>query len=276
MRRLVAITAFALSSAVPLWAQHGGGHGGGFGGAHAGFGGGHMGGFATGHAGGFGGRVGGFSSHFSNGIRSGPVARGFTHPPLGPQRGFSHGPFLHDGFRGDRFGGGRFHEHRFGGRGNFGFGNCWGHGCWGYGYPWWGYYDPWWWWDSDSGYDDSCQQDLANANAMDQQSLEEQRMLHQEEADGDQDLYDRRSYARSEPAPSQPEGTPVVPATVLVFRDQHRLEIQNYAIVGQTLWNFAPQRTEKIRLADLDLAATTKANDERGVTFRLPAGSQAQ
>jgi hypothetical protein len=67
-----------------------------------------------------------------------------------------------------------------------------------------------------------------------------------------------------------------MPATVLVFRDQHQKEIQNYAIVGQTLWNFAPGHTEKIPLSDLDLAATTKANDDRGVTFRVPTSNEAQ
>jgi hypothetical protein len=274
MRRLIAITAFALSLAVPLWAQHGGGHGGG-GGGHGGFGGGHAGGFG-GHTGGFGGHAGGFGGgHASGGMRASPgFSRGFTRGPsfsrTFSQRNFSRGPFLHDGFRGNRFGN---RGNRFGNRGfrNFGLRNCWGYGCWGYGYPWWGYYDPWWWWDSDSGSDDSYQQDLANANAMNEQSLEEQQMLRQEEAEGDRDL-----YARSTPAPSQPEGAPVMPATVLVFRDQHKREIQNYAIVGQTLWNFAPQRTEKIPLADLDLAATVKANDERGVSFRLPSAGEGQ
>jgi len=52
--------------------------------------------------------------------------------------------------------------------------------------------------------------------------------------------------------------------------------VQNYAIVGQTLWNFAPQHTQKIPLADLDLPATTKANDERGVDFRLPSAREGQ
>jgi hypothetical protein len=64
--------------------------------------------------------------------------------------------------------------------------------------------------------------------------------------------------------------------TVLVFRDQHEKEIQNYAIVGQTLWDFVPQHTEKIPLSDLDLPATTQANDERGVTFRVPTSNEAQ
>jgi len=105
------------------------------------------------------------------------------------------------------------------------------------------------------------------ANEMNQQSLDEQRMRRQDDQD---------SYAQSAPAPRQPERTEALPATVLVFRDQHKQEVQNYAIVGQTLWNFAPQHTEKIPLSDLDLSATAKANDDRGVTFRLPGVGEGQ
>jgi hypothetical protein len=87
---------------------------------------------------------------------------------------------------------------------------------------------------------------------------------------GDQD-----AYARSAPPPRDEERTEAAP-TVLVFRDQHKVEVQNYAIVGQTLWTFAPQRTQKIPLSDLDLPATTKANDERGVDFRVPSAHEGQ
>jgi hypothetical protein len=62
---------------------------------------------------------------------------------------------------------------------------------------------------------------------------------------------------------------------VLIFRDQHQQEVRNYAIVGQTLWSFGP-RTQKIPLADLDLAATTKINDDRGLTFRVPSANETQ
>lgn len=270
MRRLTAISAFALFLAVPLWAQHGGGHaggghgGGGFGGGHAGFSGGHSGGFSGGHASGV---------HVLSGARS-STSRGFTRPPAYSQRSFSRDPYLNRGFRGDRFRGGsrgRFH--------NYGFrNNCYGYPC-GYGYPGnYGYYDPWlWdWWDSGSTYNqDDPSQDVAAAAEMNRQNLEEQRMLRQEEADGDQDL-----YARSDPAPRsvtrEADGAPVLPDTVLVFRDQHKQEVRNYAIVGQTLWNFSQQHTEKIRLSELDLPATAKANDERGLTFRVPASGDAQ
>lgn len=249
----MSIAAFGLFLAVPLWAQHGG-HGGG--GGHGGFGGGHSSGLSGGHIGG-----GGFS-HSASGI---------SHAPSFPHN-FSRGPFLHNGFRGRNGVGLRLRT--------YGFGNRWGYGS---GYPWgYGYYDPWlWdWWDSDSSYDDSYNQDLATAAEMNRENLEEQQMLRQEQADGDQDAYaDRydgphRSYNNSD-SNAQPEkkGTPMFSDTILVFRDKHQEEVENYAIVGNTLWNFAPQHTEKISLADLDLAATKKANEDRGLTFRLPSGS---
>jgi hypothetical protein len=66
---------------------------------------------------------------------------------------------------------------------------------------------------------------------------------------------------------------PVVaqPSTVLVFKDGHQSDVLNYAIVGDTLFDFEDGRTRKIQLADLDLKATEKANDDRGVDFEIPA-----
>jgi len=266
MRRLAAIAALALLISVPLWAQHGGGHGGG----HAGFSGGHAGGFG-GH--GSGGSFG--AGHFSGGTRGASGfhgGRGFTNSS---QFSHSRGPFLHDGFSGRRF---RTYGFR-----NYGFrNNCYGYGCrsWGYGYPWWGsgYYDPWWDQD-DRRFDEDYYRQYDIANETNQQSLEQQRMLRQEEADGDQDAYAPRSAGRGAGSASDPReehGDPIIPATLLVFRDQHKEEIRNYAIVGETLWNFTPQRTEKISLASLDLSATEKANDDRGVAFRVPAANEAQ
>jgi len=277
MRRTAIIAAFALFLTVPLWAQHGGGghggggHGGGFAG-HSGFSGGHSGGGFVSHAGS--GSVHTFSgAHSFSGGRAGPqISRRFS---SSARPGFSRGPFLHNGF-----GNGRFR--------NRGFRNtCRGFPCrgfygYGFGYPWGysGYYDPYWW---DSGYDDSSydqdyQNDLATADQMNAENLEEQRMLQQEEADGDQDAYARpaaRSLQQLQQQEDKP-GAPIMPATVLVFRDQHKQEVQNYAIVGQNLWNFSPQHTQRIPLADLDLAATAKANDDNGVTFRIPNVNEAQ
>lgn len=77
----------------------------------------------------------------------------------------------------------------------------------------------------------------------------------------------------SEPPPPE---EPVVtqPATTLVYRDGHRAEVVNYAILGDALFDFDDdERTRKIPLADLDLNATAKANDLRGVDFKLPLGT---
>ena len=60
------------------------------------------------------------------------------------------------------------------------------------------------------------------------------------------------------------------PATILVFRDGHRSEVRNYAIVGQTLWIFTEQRARKVPLSDLDIPATQAANTERGIEFAVP------
>jgi hypothetical protein len=71
------------------------------------------------------------------------------------------------------------------------------------------------------------------------------------------------------PAREQPE-------TLLVFKDGHHVEVQNYAIVGDMLYDMTPGHSHKVLLADLDLDATTKQNDERGIDFRLPPHAKAQ
>ena len=89
----------------------------------------------------------------------------------------------------------------------------------------------------------------------------------------------REQVVENEPEakPSATVATPAAeaviaqPSTVLVFKDGHRSEVQNYAIVGDTLFDFADNRAHKILLADLDLPATHKANSDRGVDFQLPA-----
>lgn len=73
-------------------------------------------------------------------------------------------------------------------------------------------------------------------------------------------------------APATPQA-PVAnePATVLIFKDGHKAEVKNYAIVGDQLYDFTPDHHRKIALADLDIAASVKANDELGIDFRVPS-----
>ena len=124
-------------------------------------------------------------------------------------------------------------------------------------------------------------------DAADQQPLQ-----REEEYRGGPTIFDRRgpgeparSYADAyAPRPSRsetetdsaagpsPAETPVAdqPQTVLVFKDGHQLEVQNYAVIGDVLYDLTPGRHHKILLADLDLTSTAQQNDDRGIDFRLP------
>jgi hypothetical protein len=66
-----------------------------------------------------------------------------------------------------------------------------------------------------------------------------------------------------------PEPTPSSP-TELVFKDGHQIDVSNYAIIGQTLYDLTPGHTRKVPLAELNLEQTEKQNEDRGVTFQLP------
>jgi hypothetical protein len=79
---------------------------------------------------------------------------------------------------------------------------------------------------------------------------------------------DPTSQNETTPAPDQPQ-------TVLVFKDGHQLEVANYAIVGSTLYDLTGGHRQKIALADLDLSATAKQNDDRGIDFQVPGAPEA-
>ena len=68
-------------------------------------------------------------------------------------------------------------------------------------------------------------------------------------------------------SPVSDEQIPVV----IVYKDGHEQEINNYAIVGSTLYDLGTAVAHKIKLADLDLPQTIKKNEQRGVEFNLPA-----
>jgi hypothetical protein len=215
----------------------------------------HSGGFAgrgaIGHPA-FGSMHSGFGSHTFSHFGSHTFSHGFG------DRGFHH-EFFRDGFR---------HRRCF--------------GCRGFGFPWgyagYGYYDPFWWDDfyaDDYRFDEQQAREEALASEMDRFNIEEQRLRNREDAwdrQRDQDAYagrDQDRYARGA-QPQQLATSQPARATVLVFRDQHQQEVQNYAIADGTLWVLSAQYTKKIPLSELDLDATQKANDDRGVEFQMP------
>jgi hypothetical protein len=76
---------------------------------------------------------------------------------------------------------------------------------------------------------------------------------------------------------ASPESAPVdVSPAVLVYRDGHREEAAQYAIIGATLYAHGSdwQRgywSKQVPLSALNLLATAKANQERRIQFLLPS-----
>jgi hypothetical protein len=58
--------------------------------------------------------------------------------------------------------------------------------------------------------------------------------------------------------------------TILIFKDGHKQEVSNYAIVGTNLFDLTPGHRLKIALTAIDVTATEKANDDQGIDFKLP------
>jgi hypothetical protein len=77
---------------------------------------------------------------------------------------------------------------------------------------------------------------------------------------------------------SSPEASAYQSApAVLVYRDGHSEELSSYSIIGPLIYTkddywSSGSWTRKIQIADLDLPATLKQNQNRGVKFELPSG----
>jgi len=76
----------------------------------------------------------------------------------------------------------------------------------------------------------------------------------------------------SDPVASDP--APPAPPTVLVFKDGHQLDVSNYAIVGNTLFDLTPGHPRRVALADLNLDSTRQQNEANGIIFQLPPSLQ--
>lgn len=135
-----------------------------------------------------------------------------------------------------------------------------------FGTPWYYGYYPYSYWDSgyssimDSNsnpYPEGYRNDYSAQNNDAQQA----------QIDRLEDEVDRLRQEREARAPQKPEPHE---KTTLIFKDKHTQEVENYAIVGETVWVFSELRAVKIPLSSIDVDATTKLNDERGVGFSVP------
>jgi hypothetical protein len=62
-----------------------------------------------------------------------------------------------------------------------------------------------------------------------------------------------------------------------VYRDGHTEDVSSYSIIGPMIYTetgywIDGNSTRTIQIADLDITATLKQNQQRGVKFDLPSG----
>jgi hypothetical protein len=286
MRRWLFIAALSAALLItPVWAQRGGGGHGGMsgGGGHAGFSGG--GGVAHG---------GGYAAHSgaAYGYRG---SVGYARVPsyAGAPRA---GSYWAGGARG--WNGNQWHGNGYGWRGNgwhrpfpyrpygFGYGRF-GYPYWGFGYAGWAGY-PWWGWYGGLGwdYDDSYYGAGSYAPAYNTPSYpsyvyvtpgdsnyDAQEQTQQEQIDS---LNNEVTTLRAQQQQNLPQGktTEIRAEAVLIYRDGHAEEVQNYAIVGKTIWVFDEARARKVPISQLDLPATKRDNEDRGINFVVPDSSR--
>lgn len=221
------------------------------------------------------------------------------------QRG-GHGGMSMGGSRGGHSGGGGYAAHGGGGyaahggggyayrggggyayRGGGGYARgprypWWGHGYAGWGgYPWWGWYGGLGWYGSsyywDNSYTAQTYPSYVYVTPGDSNDYSQTYQVQQDEIDRLNNEVDRlRAQGQSQSPGSQPQSNTaeIHAETVLIYRDGHAEEVENYAIVGKTIWVFNEAHAKKIALADLDLPATKRYNEDRGIDFVLPNSSR--
>jgi hypothetical protein len=235
MRRWLSIATFSLILlALPVWAQRRGGGGGG--GAH----------FAS---------RGGSAVHSSGIHSSGIHSSGIQSSGIRSSGSFRGGSFGRGSGIRIRTGNAYYNRRGFYGR----------RGYYPY-YPYAGYY-PYGWYDDPLAYNTASEDQDSYAGASYPAPYPENDSGVQRDVQALNGKIDRLQAdveARNRPKTDQE------PATALVFRDQHIEEVRNYAIAGETLWILNAQAAKKIPLAQLDLPATVKMNDDRGVDFQVP------
>jgi hypothetical protein len=65
---------------------------------------------------------------------------------------------------------------------------------------------------------------------------------------------------------SAQETTPQVPIT-LVLRNGQQIQVQNYAVMDRTFWDFTRQPARKIPVSSIDIAASMRATEATGAEF---------
>ncbi len=261
MRKLMVVAAFVASAGM-LLAQHGGGAG-------------HSGGGSFGHSGGgsFGHASAPAMSHFSGsprsfaGSRPAAVPRGYAQSPRNAYRGPASSYYPGSNYRaaGGAYAGRRPDRNR---RVGYGYAR-------GYGYPY-GYpgFDNYWYLNSflnsplDLGSNDPNDPNLQSnyaANDSGAYAGPYEDSYPDPPMDSARPPYDGGSGYGAEPQAVRQQ-----PKVQLIFKDGHKLEIQDYVATRTRILVTEGGRNREILVASLDVPATLAANQAAGVDFSIP------
>jgi hypothetical protein len=76
------------------------------------------------------------------------------------------------------------------------------------------------------------------------------------------------------PGPKVQERTPAEPPITVVLKNGRKFQAQNYAIMGQTFWDFSTQPAHRIPMAAINVPASVTASSANGAEFpNLQAGN---
>jgi hypothetical protein len=119
----------------------------------------------------------------------------------------------------------------------------------------------------DGYYDPSADNDLVAQNLLADQvqrlTAEVDQMRYAQQ--GQQGPYMQQPYMQAPPTAQNTE-PPAIPLTV-VLRNGQRLQVENYAVIDQTFWDFSKQPARKIPISSIDVSASSQATAANGGEF---------
>ncbi len=132
-----------------------------------------------------------------------------------------------------------------------------------------------------SGYYDASQQSKAEADAaaaQAQNAAVTQSLLGEQIQRLSAQIDDLKSQPSPESTPDQsaaspaatqarPDSAPPQPPVTVVLKSGHNMQVQNYAVMGQTFWDFSSQPARKIPVSSIDVPASINASNASGAEF---------
>lgn len=120
----------------------------------------------------------------------------------------------------------------------------------------------------DAAQDPNVQSAEVTANMLGQQIQNLSAQIDQLRMDQESAHNQQAQPSPDGPAMVQPEQQlPPTPPIKLVLRTGQQLQVQDYAVVDGTFWDFTNQLTRKIPISSIDIPASQKATEDAGAEF---------